>query len=160
MVAGVNRSYTDEEIAHAAAVYAINGDSVSTSKLLAIPESTIRTWVQVNNPVFVTHHDLARKEHGDRIRAGLAQVIDKAVTNMASSLQDGDEVVSFDKEGNVRRANKRMSGKDTAIVAAIAIDKLAILSGKTPQHQAEDRLQALADKLERLADQGRVVSTD
>lgn len=144
--------HPDEVIAAAAAAYAVTGDIQKAADSVGLPRTTVKTWAGNNNPVFVTALADCRQQHGERIKAGLARCIDLALQRVEDGLTNGDEVVSFNKEsGEVLRARKKVSAKDAAISMAIAIDKLALASGRTPQQTSEDRLQALADKLERLA---------
>ena len=142
--------YTQAEVAQIAATYAATGNVNEVSRQLNVPSTTIKDMRK--NPQFIEYYNLALSEHREQIQAGLQQIMTKALNNISDGLTNGDEIVSFGSEGEVRRTRRMPSTKDTAITFAIVTDKLQLLSGKAINtSQGEDRLEMLAKRLEDVA---------
>ena len=142
--------YTPAEVAQVAAAYAVSGNMNEVSRQLGVPPTTILDMRKRAD--FIEYYNICITEHREQIQAGLQQIMTKALNNISDGLTNGDEVVSFGSEGEVRRARRMPSTKDTAITFAIVTDKLQLLSGKAINtSQGEDRLEMLAKRLEDVA---------
>lgn len=143
----------------AAVAIASYGNSKAASEVCGVPASTLRMW-RNSDPEFQQLMAQAESEFGERIKADLAKIASLAGAETIDRLQNGDEVIV---NGEDRRV--RMRGKDTAIVGAVAIDKLRLLQGQPTRITADlsvpQKLARIMQQFQELAgsyEQQRVVA--
>ena len=136
-------------IAQAAALYSVHGSYQTVSEHLSIPESTIRGWAIT--PEYQTSLAECRGQRAEKLKSKLALIIEDAYENMHLRVKDGDVKIVKGQDGEHSLMHVPMTGKDLAVAAGITIDKLLILQGNSPAQIQADKLDALADKLERIA---------
>jgi hypothetical protein len=125
--------------------FAVCGNSRRVAEITKIPEATIRAWKQTEwwfegmNRIVV--------EEDEQLDVKLTALINKAVSNVNDALENGDMIYDTKRGVLVRRP---MSGKDTAIVTAITLDKRQLLRGQ-PTSRVEKVSQD--ERLLRLAEQ-------
>lgn len=137
-----------ELIQQAAAYYALYGTYAEAARKMAIPESTLRGWVKY--PEYQASLAEVRAQRGEQLKAKLAKIIEDGYEQLHDRILNGDQKLVKDGEGSTLM-HQPMSGKDLAIATGIVVDKLALISGNTPQQVQADKLAELADKLERVA---------
>ena len=136
-------------IAQAAALYSVHGDHQSVANALNIPRQTIQGWSIT--PEYQAALSECRLQRGEQLKAKLALIIEDAYTSLHSRVTEGDKKVFKNQDGRPELVTVPMTGRDLALSAAITIDKLLILQGNSPAQIQADKLDALADKLERIA---------
>src|ERR1022692_208137 len=145
--------YTDIQRAQAAAQYSISGNQSRVSEVTGIPRPTIGYWVAKDASFQALVSD-CQQQQSTAIKAGLAHMVERALTNMHDRLENGDEVwINAGKELGMVKERKAISFKDLAIGAAIGVDKLVIIR-KTEQggsDEGEDKIQRKLDRLLQLA---------
>jgi len=144
-----------------ASVGALVGAGVHIKDVVArtgVPESTVYSWRLSLPAAYVAALETARTQRGELLAERMRGLIESAYDGLADRIEHGDEKLDS-KSGTLVRV--KMSGKDLAICAAVVIDKLSILRGDTPAAVQADRLEQLAEKLERMAalQSGSVVSS-
>ena len=139
----------DELIIQAAALYSIHGSYRIVSELMSRPESTIKSWAIT--PEYQTRLVEFRQQRSEKLKSKLALIIEDAYENMHLRVKDGDVKIVKGQDGEHSLMHVPMTGKDLAVAAGITIDKLLILQGNSPAQIQADKLDALADKLERIA---------
>jgi hypothetical protein len=145
-VAGDGRTtYSDKQKMEAVCSFAVCGNSRRVAELTGVPEATIRSWKQTEWWYETTQRIV--QEENEELDTKLTKLINKAVDNVNDRLDNGDMVYDT-KRGKL--VNRPMSGKDTAIVAAITLDKRQLLRGQ-PTSRVESVSQD--ERLLRLAEQ-------
>ena len=134
----------------AAVAVMAHGTSKAASKVCGVPASTIRDW-RNNDPAFAELLQDAQTEFSEQLQAQLTQIIELAHTNVLDRLRRGDEQVNARTGERVRVP---VRGKDCAIIAAVAIDKLRIIQGQPTRITETVDLAALAERFQAIA-QGR-----
>ena len=140
------KKYTVEEKLQAAMAYLITGNSVDAGKVCGMPDKTIRDWTrEAWWSDFIAE---ARRDKNDELDACFTDIIHKAVGEVRDRIQAGDPVVQ--KDGTISR--KPVSARDATLVAAVLVDKRAILRGEptriSKSISEKDRLKDLAKDLE------------
>lgn len=129
----------------AACVYAISGNAARTSEIIGVPSATIRKWKTM--PWWNQVIDRIRQEHDDELDIQLTETIGKSIKQVNDRLEHGDYFYDPKEQKLVR---KKMSGRDSAMVGAMMIDKRALIRDKRKQHVEEtevmDRLKKLASE--------------
>ena len=138
-------TYTDKQKMEAVCSFAVCGNSRRVAELTGVPEATIRSWKQTEWWYETTQRIV--QEENEELDTKLTKLINKAVDNVNDRLDNGDMVYDT-KRGKL--VNRPMSGKDTAIVAAITLDKRQLLRGQ-PTSRVESVSQD--ERLLRLAEQ-------
>lgn len=127
--------------------YLISGNSVDASKVCGIPDKTIRDWTR--ETWWADYMGEARKEKNDELDAAFTEILHKAVGEAKDRIENGDEVLDV-KSGS--RERRKVSARDATLVAAVFIDKRAILRGEptriSKNISEKDRLKELARDLE------------
>jgi hypothetical protein len=133
-----------------------SGNSKTASEQTNVPASTIRHWAQ-NDEDFILMMQEVRSEFGERIKYGLAEIIDEANRQGLDRVRNGDFVLT--KSGELMR--KPMSGRDVITAGAIAFDKLRLLEGQPTEivmHEDADeqrnRIQGLLKALSNAVTKG------
>jgi hypothetical protein len=145
MAAGIKRSTEDK--LRAAMAYLITGNSLEASKICGIPDKTIRDWTR--ETWWADFMGEARKAKNEELDACFTDIIHKAVGEVSDRVSNGDEVIDT-KSGITHR--KKISARDATLVAAVLVDKRAILRGEptriSKNISEKDRLKTLAQDLE------------
>lgn len=139
--------YGPKEKLRAALAYLISGNSIDASKVCGIPDKTIRDWTR--ETWWADYMADARKEKNDELDAAFTDILHKAVGEVKERIEHGDEVIDT-KTGTKNR--RKVSARDATLVAAVLIDKRAILRGEPTRISKtiseKDRLKELAKDLE------------
>jgi transposase-like protein len=156
MTTSLEQSYYPlDERERAVALYLIHGNSHKVSELTGIPQRTLNDWIR-RAEWWADSLARIRHEHQAEIDAGLTRIISDAIAQQLDRLEHGDEVI-LDKDTVMRR---KLSGKDCAVMAAIAFDKRQILRHEpTSIRTAESRSVRLARLAQNMREalQGRVI---
>lgn len=151
---GVKRSTEDK--LRAAMAYLITGNSLDASKVCGIPDKTIRDWTR--ETWWADFIAEARKEKNDELDAAFTSILHKAIGEIKDRIENGDETVDAKTGSKVR---KKVSARDATLVAAVLVDKRAILRGEptriSKSISEKDRLKTLAGELEGVVG---IVETD
>jgi hypothetical protein len=135
--------------------FAATGSIAEVRKLYPdIPRETINFWRNGTTwwkPALREVRDMM----SDELDARQTKILNALYTQMQDRLENGDEVVSFDKFGDVRRASKKVGFKDLAIGGGVVFDKRQLGRGeptaRTEHMNESERLQNLQDKFKRIA---------
>lgn len=145
-----NNKYGPKDKLRAALAYLISGNSLDASKNCGIPDKTIRDWTR--EVWWADYMAEARKEKNDELDAAFTDILHKAVGEVKDRITNGDEVIDT-KTGNKNR--KKVSARDATLVAAVLVDKRAILRGEptriSKSISEKDRLKELVNDLEGIA---------
>ena len=139
------RSYTLPERLQAALSYVITGSTVKASAICGIPDRTIREWTATEWwPDLILQAKKSKQEELDGILTGIIHLAtDKAIER----LQQGDPYVQKDQTVGY----KPVGAKDATMVAAILMDKRALLRGEPTSRSAKvsesDRLNDIKEAL-------------
>ena len=135
--------YTPHEKLQAVTVYTITGRIDEASAHSGVPEGTIAGWKRKTEwfPAMVAQ---VREQLKDELDAELTEGLHTAVSNIKEILTQGEQIYDR-KTGKFIR--KQMSGKDTAVVAAIRYDKRALARGEAT---ARTETKNTSTKLEEL----------
>ena len=149
-VAGRRETYTEKQKMEAVCSFAVCGNSRRVAEITKIPEATIRAWKQTEWWYETTQRII--QEENEELDVKLTKLINKAVENVNDRLDNGDLIYDTKRGELVQRP---MSGKDTAIVAAITLDKRQLLRG-----QPTSRVETVSQdqRLLRLAEQFQAFS--
>lgn len=124
--------------ARAVAAYAATGSFTRAETVTGIPNNTIRYWAK--QEWFSEELLRSRQADTDEMAATFTRIVKKATSELEDRLERGDEVIT--KEGEV--ILKKISAKEAAIVAAVAVDKRKVLidqpAAVAPQSSAEKLL--------------------
>jgi hypothetical protein len=148
--------YSREFKIHCASVWLLKGTNQGASIETQVPLTTFYQWV--NSDWWATAVAAARKLYSQEMVAGFSRIQMKAQEVILDRLENGNEVMT--KEGVQRVA---MTGKDAAIVAAIAFDKRQIAMGnptairKNQGQSREDMAARLRKKAQERAEPLKVV---
>ena len=141
-----NHKWSIEDKLRAAMAYLITGNSLEAAKVCGIPDKTIRDWTR--ETWWADFIGECRKEKNEELDAAFTDIIHKAVGEVRDRIQAGDPVVQ--KDGTISR--KPVSARDATLVAAVLVDKRAILRGEptriSKSISEKDRLKDLAKDLE------------
>ena len=140
--------HTRESRYRAAAALIATGNSKVAASESGIPSSTIRHWRQ-HDADFALICDELRAEFSERIKSQLAEIIEKANVETLDRLEHGDAI--RDKSGELTRQPIR--GKDSAIIGAVALDKLRLLENQPTSIVARTDVSALAEQFRQLSRQ-------
>jgi hypothetical protein len=155
-VAGRREHYTEKQKMEAVCSFAVCGNSRRVAEITKIPEATIRAWKQTEW-WYETTQRIAQEEN-EELDVKLTKLINKAVENVNDRLENGDMIYDT-KRGQLAR--RPMSGKDTAIVAAITLDKRQLLRGQPTSRvesvSQDQRLLRLAEQFQAFAKAKEVV---
>lgn len=151
---GVKRSTEDK--LRAAMAYLITGNSLDASKVCGIPDKTIRDWTR--ETWWADFIAEARKEKNDELDAAFTSILHKAIGEIKDRIENGDETVDAKTGSKVR---KKVSARDATLVAAVLVDKRAILRGEptriSKSISEKERLKTLNNELESVVG---IVETD
>lgn len=147
MARGIKRPIPDK--LNAALAYLITGETEGAAKLCGIPGRTIREWTE--EPWWADVITEARKMKNDELDAAFTSILHKATGEVADRIEHGDEIIQ--KDGS--KARRKVSARDATLVAAVLIDKRAVLRGEptriSKSINEKERLNTLKNNLEGLA---------
>ena len=136
-----------EDKLRAAMAYLITGNSLEAAKVCGIPDKTIRDWTR--ETWWADFIGECRKEKNEELDAAFTDILHKAMGEVKDRITNGDEVIDT-KTGTKNR--KKVSARDATLVAAVLVDKRAILRGEPTRISKtiseKDRLKTLAQDLE------------
>lgn len=118
---GSNYFWKEADKARAVAAYSVTGSFSKAATIVGIPEITIRSWSK--QEWFSEELLRAKQADTDELGSTFTRLAKLALVQLEDRLENGDEVVT--KEGKV--IQKRISAKEAAIVAGVAVDKRKIL---------------------------------
>lgn len=99
------------------AAYVSTGSFSKASNITGIPETTLRYWSKQDWwGEAVLRVD---KADSDELKSTFTRIAKKATAELEDRLEHGDEIVT--KDGEI--VNKKISGKELAIIAAVSADK-------------------------------------
>jgi hypothetical protein len=133
----------------AAAALIATGNSKVAASESGVPSSTIRHW-RVNDPDFALICEELRAEFSARIKGQLAEIIEKANVETLDRLEHGD--ATRDKESG-ELIRQPIKGKESAIIGAVALDKLRLLENQPTRISATTDVSALAEQFAALSQQ-------
>ena len=147
----MNGKHPPEVRMAACAAYLVEGDSKRVEKLTGIPARTIREWT--TQEWWHEATERLRIQYEARLDIKLTAIMDKALSAVLDRLEHGDEVLDA-KSGTMTR--RKVSGRDAAIISAVAFDKRALLRGQPTSRVERVDLGALREKfrnaVERVVD--------
>ena len=124
--------------------------------MTGISEATIRCWKQTE--WWFDGMNRLIQEDDEQLDTKLTALINKAVDKVNDSLEHGDIIYDTKRGTLVRRP---MSGKDTAIVTAITLDKRQLLRGQPTSRvekvSSDERLLRLAEQFKSFSNAKEVV---
>jgi hypothetical protein len=102
----------------------MTGTAAEAAKMAGIPYTTALDWMsQESWPSFV---DAARKQCQSELDAKFTRIIHSATKEVIDRLENGEEAIS--RNGEVVR--RKVSAKDSALIASVFADKRSILRGE------------------------------
>ena len=141
--------HTREARYKAAAALISTGNSKVAASESGVPSSTIRHWRQHDADFALICEEL-RAEFSERIKGQLTEIIEKANVETLDRLEHGDAIRDT-KTGELSRLP--IKGKESAIIAAVAIDKLRLLENQPTSIVAKTDVSALAEQFRQLSEQ-------
>ncbi len=158
---GQGSKYSDQDRRKAIACYVIHGNIARCSKLLNIPQTTLKYWRKTE--WWLASIDEIRHEKQDEVDAGISKVIDMSIDSITDRLRYGDEVLTSKGE----RLLKKVSARDSATIFGIAFDKQRIMRNlpttissrvdNTKLLKLQQQFEAMASKEPKIID-GTVIS--
>jgi len=147
--AGTNRSWSDKQKIEAVQSYLLLGNLALTSRILKIPEITLRVWKTTEWWKNVV--DDLRQQESMEMSGRLRKIVDASLVAVEDRLLNGD-LMYDNKTGQMVR--KPVNMRDAHKVAVDLMDKKKILDKEAlegPQEQQDDdRLLKLAEKFASL----------
>jgi len=142
-------SYSREFKIHCASVWLLKGTNKATSIEVKVPLTTFYQWV--NSDWWPVAVSAARKFYSQEMVAGFSQIQLKAQEVILDRLENGNEVMTKDGPQRVM-----VTGKDAAIIAAIAFDKRQTAMGNPTSIRANktQTRENMANKLREKAKAG------
>jgi hypothetical protein len=133
-----NGKWTPEQKIQAATAMMITGTSKKAQDLTGIPAATIRWWATQASwwPELMK---AVRKEKDEELDAMQTSLIHKAGEEIMDRLENGDEHVT--KDGDI--VNKKVSGRDAAIIHGTLFDKRALNRGNPTSRTEKTDSEAL-----------------
>ena len=141
--------YGVQERIQVAVAFLVEGNVSRTSKVTAIPETTIRDWRKT-----AWWEQLCAEVRGEKeeeFQAGFTRIVDSAIGQVEDRLQRGDVRLVKTRDGH-EQVRVPVSAKDAIVIAAIGYDKLR-LSLNLPtsiRGSSGPDLEALARKFEAM----------
>jgi hypothetical protein len=149
-VGAVGRSWSDSQKLEAITTYLSLGNLSLTSRVLKIPEMTLREWKQ-KDWWKEMEIDLKSQEN-IQLSARLKRIIESTLAATEDRLANGDFIYD-NKSGQMVR--KPVSMKDAHKVAMDMMNRRDVLDNQRPQsvsvEQIDDKLSKLAEKFEQIA---------
>lgn len=113
---GNNYFWKPEDKHRGVAVYTSTGSFTKTAALTGIPEMTLRSWARQD---WWSEESLrVKRADGEELQSAATRIAKRAFDVVEDRLENGDEVWI---DGEL--VNRKISGKDAAIIAGVAVDK-------------------------------------
>lgn len=144
IAAGTNRSWGDKQKIEAVQSYLTLGNLALTSRILGIPEITLRVWKRS-----VWWNDLVneiKSQEKMEMSSRLKKIVDASLSAVEDRIINGDLV--FDQKSG-QMVRKQVNLRDAHKVAVDLMDKREVLEKTTKEGPAQE---AETDKLEQLAE--------
>jgi hypothetical protein len=142
--------YPPEMKIASAALWCVLGSSVKVSKMLRIPDITIRSWYK--EPWWHMAVREVRKTKNEEFDAKLTGLLDDTIVEIQDRLMNGETVV--DKQGELKRVP--VSTRNLATLLGIVYDKRALTRGdptsKVVRVDVNEHLTDVAKKLSKMVD--------
>lgn len=155
-VADVKKSWSDSQKLEAVTTYLSLGNLMLTSRVLKIPEMTLRGWKQKD--WWKDIEGELKVQESLELSARLKRIIESTLAATEDRLANGDFIYD-NKTGQMVR--KPVSMKDAHKVAMDMIDKRDVLDNKQPvnvsMERIDDKLTKLAQKFEEIASGRRTI---
>jgi hypothetical protein len=148
--------YSDADRQRAAAAVLAHGTSKRAGRLCGIPASTIRHW-RTHDEVFIRMVSELEAEFGEKLRAGVVEIIDLSLSEVRDRLKNGDVVIHPRTGEQVRIPVK---AKEAAVILGISFDKLRLMENQPTRITQELNVDYLAQKLATLSNGLVAVQTD
>lgn len=117
----LNVAWKNADKGRAVAAYAALGSYLKAERVTGIPQNTIRFWAK--QEWFAEELLRAKQADTDELGSTFTRIAKKAASELEDRLEQGDQVVT--KEGRV--ILRKISAKEAAIVAGVAVDKRKVL---------------------------------
>jgi hypothetical protein len=123
-----HEGYSRELKIHAAAMWLLKGTILRACQAIGVPFDTFRVWTKQDWwPIAIA---AARLQYQHEIVAGFSEIQNLATQEVIDRLTNGNQVlVGKNEDGEKIYERQKMSGKDAAIILAIATDKRQIMTG-------------------------------
>lgn len=151
-----NSNWKIEDKQRAVAAYSATGSFLKSSKLIGIPDATIRSWAKQD----WWEEELRRADQSEtnELKSTYTRIAKRASELLEDRLDNGDEVVT--KAGDI--VKKQIPGRELAIIAAVATDKRkqAMEQPHTVALQSStERLGQLVEQFIRFSSAKQIVGT-
>lgn len=148
--AETNKHWSDSQKLEAVTTYLSLGNLALTSRVLKIPEMTLRMWKQ--KEWWKEVEGELKVQENIQLSSRLQRIIEGTLSATEDRLANGDYIYD-NKSGQLVR--KPVSMKDAHKVAMDLMDRRDILDNRKPVNvsleQIDDKLKKLADKFEQIA---------
>lgn len=152
-VGSVSKSWSDSQKLEAVTTYLSLGNLALTSRVLKIPEMTLREWKQ--KEWWKEIEGELKVQDNIQLSSRLKRIIESTLSATEDRLANGDWIYD-NKTGALKR--KPVAMKDAHRVTMDMIEKREILDNRMPTsvtvEQIDDKLKKLAEKFEQIS-QGR-----
>ena len=157
--AGTNRSWSDKQKIEAVQSYLLLGNLALTSRILSIPEITLRVWK--TSEWWKNAVEDIKTQETVQMSARLKKIVDASLVAVEDRLLNGDYVYDNKTQQMIR---KQVNMRDAHKVAVDLMDKSAVLdkvNGPVEQQQTDDqRLMKLAEKFADMVNKKRTVKLE
>lgn len=137
-------SHSNEDKSRGVAAYVGTGSFTKASSITGIPETTLRFWAKQSWWAEESHR--ANQADSDELKSTATRIAKRAFVELEDRLENGEVV--FDKEGNANV--KKVSARDAAIIAAVAIDKRKVLQDQPNMVSVQNSTERLANLMEQF----------
>jgi transposase-like protein len=139
-----SQSHSNEDKSRGVSAYVSTGSFTKASRITGIPETTLRFWAKQDWWSEESHR--ANQADADELKSTATRIAKRAFVELEDRLENGEVV--FDKEGNANV--KKVSARDAAIIAAVAIDKRKVLLDQPNQVSIQNSTEKLASLMEQF----------
>jgi transposase-like protein len=139
-----SQSHSNEDKSRGVSAYVSTGSFTKASSITGIPETTLRFWAKQDWWSEESHR--ANQADADELKSTATRIAKRAFVELEDRLENGEVV--FDKEGNANV--KKVSARDAAIIAAVAIDKRKVLLDQPNQVSIQNSTEKLASLMEQF----------
>lgn len=152
----------EKRVEVAAAFVAGMTNSSDLETLTKVPAATIRQWKRKEWWADLIAN--VRLEQDEKFDAKFTKVIDKTLDKIVDSLDNGDLIYYYDKEGTRLERRKPLSAKESNSILNTVLDKRQLLRGlptsRTEKVSNKETLTQLADEFRKFAGAKTIESQD